>query len=87
MLLHHDDGDAGPVVLLQLYAGLPDGRQLELQHSIELSFRDSISVYHDPVWLETGVLVEADQSVLHHAREGADDILPGLLDAGHSAVG
>ena len=65
----------------------PDGRQLELQYSIELSFRDSISVYHDPVWLETGVLVEADQGVLHHARESADDILPGLLDAGHSTVG
>ena len=43
MLLHRDDGDAGPVVLLRLYAGMTDGRQLELQYSIELFFRDSIS--------------------------------------------
>jgi hypothetical protein len=86
-LLHHDEGDAGPVVLLQVHAGLPDGQQLKLQNCVELSFRDPISVHHDPVWLEPSLLVEVNQGVLDHAGESADDILPCLLYADHSTVG
>ena len=81
-LLDDDEGEAGPVVLLQVHASLPDGQQLELEHCVELYFGESVPIHHDLERLEPCFVVEVD-----HVREGADDVLPRHLDADHGAVG
>ena len=86
-LLDHDEGDAGPVVLLKLHAGLSDGQQFMLEHRLKLALAHPVAIHHDPVRLEAGLPVEVDQRVPDHGGHGADHVTPRLLDPHHCAVG
>ena len=86
-LLHHNESDAGPVVLLELHAGLADGEQLLLQHSVELALAYAVTIHHQPVRLEAGLLIEVDQGVPDHAGQRGYDVPARLLDPNNSAVG
>lgn len=50
--LHNEECDSRPILGLQLDACFANGRQLMLQHTVELSLGHAISVVDDAIWLE-----------------------------------
>lgn len=81
-LLHHNERDARPIVRLQLNAGLPNRRQLVLQHMWKLSLGHTVSVQNDAMWfVAAGRFVKHDEQLADHAAELLNDFLSMLLDA------
>jgi len=80
-LLYHYEGDAGLIIGLQFYTGLPDGGELMLQDLYKLAFTHSIPIDDDPVRFETSCrLVEHHQMLLDHVGQVSYDLTSVALD-------
>ena len=74
-LLYHYEGDAGLIIGLQFYTGLPDGGELMLENLNKLTLADAISVHDDPMWLEASSgLVKHHEMILDHGGQVLNDL-------------
>lgn len=85
-LLHHNEGDARAVVLLEEDARLADCQQFVGEHLLELALGDTVAIEDNAMWLETSGAIELNQQLLDHVRQVLDDFLTVLLNTDGSRI-